>query len=80
MSDPINSPEHYTFGKYEVIDVLMDWFRSSPLRWQVGKYLARAGRKGDAATELEDLKKAEFYLKREIAEVQKALAMKQRAA
>jgi hypothetical protein len=61
--DPVNHPEHYTFGKYEVIDVLEDWFPVDPLLWQVGKYIARAGRKGNMA---EDLKKAAWYLRRRI--------------
>jgi len=66
-NDPINHPKHYTFGNYEVIDVLMDWFASDPLLWQVGKYIARAGRKGSA---LEDLQKAAWYLQKRI-EVEK---------
>ena len=57
-------PVHYTFGKYEVIDILEDWFPQDPLLWQVGKYIARAGRKGSA---VEDLEKAKFYLERKIA-------------
>jgi hypothetical protein len=61
--DPVNHPGHYTFGKYEVIDVLEDWFPADPLLWQVGKYIARAGHKG---TLLEDLKKAAWYLRRRI--------------
>jgi hypothetical protein len=61
--DPVNHPSHYTFGKYEVIDVLEDWFSEDPLLWQAGKYIARAGRKGDLA---EDLKKAAWYLQRRI--------------
>lgn len=61
--DPVNHPPHYTFGRYEVIDVLQDWFPENPLLWQVGKYIARAERKGRA---LEDLRKARFYLDREI--------------
>jgi hypothetical protein len=61
--DPINHPGHYTFGKYEVIDVLEDWFPADPLLWQVGKYIARASRKGNLA---EDLKKAAWYLQRRI--------------
>lgn len=61
--DIINSPKHYTFGKFEVIDVLEDWFPTDPLLWQVGKYISRAGRKGSRA---EDLKKARFYLDRAI--------------
>ena len=56
-------PVHYTFGKYEVIDILEDWFPTDPLLWQVGKYIARAGRKGSA---VEDLEKAKFYLERKI--------------
>lgn len=59
----IEHPPHYTFGKYEVIDVLEDWFPTDPLLWQVGKYISRAGRKGSRA---EDLKKARFYLDRAI--------------
>lgn len=64
MHDPVNHPAHYTFGRFEVIDVLLDWFPANPLLWQVGKYIARAGRKGDP---IEDLEKARFYLDREIA-------------
>lgn len=59
----VNHPSHYTFGKHEVIDVLEDWFSDDPLLWQVGKYIARASHKGK---ELEDLKKAAFYLQRRI--------------
>jgi hypothetical protein len=62
-NDPVNHPGHYTFGKYEVIDVLEDWFPGDPLLWQVGKYIARAGRKGSM---IEDLKKAAWYLNRRI--------------
>lgn len=66
--EAVDHPAHYNFGKFEVIDVLMDWFPSSPLLWQVGKYLARAGRKGDM---LEDLKKARWYLDFKIAEMER---------
>jgi len=62
-SDPVNHPKHYTFGYFEVLDVLQDWFPTNPLLWQVGKYIARAGHKGNA---LQDLRKARFYLDREI--------------
>lgn len=64
-------PKHYTFGKYEVIDVLEDWFPHDPLLWQVGKYIARAVRKGK---ELEDLQKAAFYLQRRIDSIAKEAA------
>jgi hypothetical protein len=66
VSDQVNHPAHYTFGRFEVIDVLMDWFPSNPLLWQVGKYIARAGHKGKT---LEDLRKARWYLDREIERV-----------
>lgn len=64
MADLVNHPPHYTFGRFEVIDVLEDWFPTNPHLWQVGKYIARAGRKGDP---VQDLEKARFYLDREIA-------------
>lgn len=63
IDDPVNHPKHYTFGKFEVIDVLMDWFKDRPLLWQVGKYIARAYHKGNT---LEDLKKARWYLDKQI--------------
>ena len=72
IGDNVNHPNHYTFGKYEVIDVLMDWFPDEPLLWQVNKYIARANHKGRT---LEDLQKAEFYLKRRI-EIEKAKFVK----
>ena len=59
----VDHPSHYTFGKYEVIDVLEDWFHDDPLLWQVGKYISRAKHKGKM---LEDLQKARFYLNRRI--------------
>ena len=67
--DNVNHPGHYTFGKYEVIDILEDWFPQDPLLWQVGKYIARAGRKGSA---VEDLEKAKFYLERKIEKLKEA--------
>lgn len=63
-NDPVNHPDHYTFGKFEVIDVIEDWGLNYN-RSCVIKYVARAGRK-DKTKEAEDLKKARFYLDREI--------------
>ena len=65
-SDPVNHPSHYTFGKYEVLDVIEDW-NLGYNRSCVIKYIARAGKKQD---ELEDLKKARFYLDREISKLE----------
>lgn len=61
--DPVDNPAHYCEGRtYMPIDVIEDWELGFNLGNAV-KYIARAGRKGDA---LEDLKKARFYLDREI--------------
>lgn len=70
MSDPINHPAHYAEGwsnGAEVIDITenLNFNRGNAI-----KYLARAGVK-DATTTLEDLCKAEWYVQREIARVQR---------
>ena len=66
--DPVNHPSHYTIGRFEVIDVLQDWFPTNPLLWQVVKYIARAQHKDNM---LQDLQKAQFYLNKQIAELEK---------
>jgi hypothetical protein len=67
--DPVNHPNHYTFGKYEVVDVLHDWQLPYPLD-NVVKYSARAGKKGGPDKEIQDLKKAQFYLNYRIARLE----------
>ena len=70
MVDVINHPQHYTLGKIEVIDFIED----KGLNFNLGnvvKYVARAGHKKSSgksmdAKALEDLKKAQWYLNREI--------------
>lgn len=61
--DPITKPLHYVEGRnIEPIDVIDDW----ELDFCLGntlKYISRCGRKGE---ELEDLKKAKWYLERKI--------------
>jgi len=57
--DMVNSPPHYKKGKYEVFEVLNDWFPDDPLAWQVVKYMGRFKHKGKA---VEDLCKAQWYL------------------
>lgn len=57
VGDPVKEPSHYQFpGNVQVIDITkhLDF-----LTGNVIKYVARAGRKGDA---LEDLRKARQYL------------------
>lgn len=61
--DAVNHPAHYTFGKIEVIDVIEDWKLGFHLGNSV-KYIARADHKGNR---IQDLRKAAFYLAREIA-------------
>lgn len=62
--DPIN-PKHYggSDNPYEVIKVLEAWKLDSFCLGNTIKYIVRAGKKGNA---LEDLKKALWYLDREI--------------
>jgi hypothetical protein len=58
LDDHINQPKHYTQGNIEVIDFIEDM---PCCEANVIKYVARYKFKGKP---LEDLKKAEFYLKR----------------
>lgn len=70
MSDVVNHPPHYKANGIEAIDVIEGFGLGFRLGNTV-KYILRAGRKSEAAT-LEDLKKARWYLDREIAERAKA--------
>lgn len=63
VNDSVNHPSHYTFGTYEVIDVIEDWQLGFHLGNAV-KYIARAGKKDNL---LQDLRKARWYLDRRIA-------------
>lgn len=63
----VNSPAHYNSGKIEVIDYIED----QNLGFNLGnciKYISRSSHKGSPIT---DLKKALWYLEREIALRQK---------
>jgi hypothetical protein len=69
----VNHPQHYGGDTtYETVKVLEAWqtpeaFRGG-LRFNSVKYLSRAGKKGN---ELEDLRKARWYLDKEIALLEK---------
>lgn len=68
VNDPVNRPAHYTDGKIEVIDFIED----KKLGFCLGnavKYIARAGKK-DPTKEVEDLKKARWYVERRIKELE----------
>jgi hypothetical protein len=62
----VNHPDHYGGSEnvYEVIKVIENWDLDFHLGNTV-KYISRAGKKG-VNKELEDLKKAKFYLDRKI--------------
>lgn len=65
-SDAVNHPEHYQMGGVEVINAIEAWgFGEGFNRGNAIKYIARAGRK-NPLKEVEDLKKAIFYIEREI--------------
>ena len=62
----VNHPSHYNMGKYEAIDVIEGW----QLNFNLGntvKYISRAGHKDDI---VQDLKKALWYLEREIKRIE----------
>jgi len=69
----VNHPEHYG-GKeniYEVVKVCEAWgLDKDAYIFNVVKYVARAGKK-DSNKEIEDLKKAMFYLDRKIQNLEK---------
>lgn len=71
--DNVNSPSHYRQGRLaalgiETIDVIEAWELPFALG-NVVKYISRFKHKGSA---LEDLKKAQWYLSRQIANMEKA--------
>ena len=69
MSDQVNSPDHYKSGGIEAIDYIKAKLSKEEflgyLRGNIIKYTSRAPLKG---SELQDYKKAEWYLKKLIGE------------
>lgn len=63
QEDLVNSPSHYTQGKFEVIDIIRDVLSSEEFegytKGNVIKYIFRYPHKNG----LEDIKKAEVYLR-----------------
>ncbi len=74
MTELVNHPSHYggADNPYEAIKVVEAWGLNFCLG-NVVKYISRAGKKGNA---LEDLKKARWYLDREITNLEKANPVK----
>lgn len=75
--DAVNNPSHYTDSKIEVIDYIEDKSLGFCLG-NVIKYVSRAGKKIDSDKsvidkEIEDLKKARWYLDRRIYELESGI-------
>lgn len=65
--DDVNHPSHYASESgLEAIEVIEAFFHGNAFLANTFKYIARAGKKGGEAKRLEDLKKAQWYLEREI--------------
>ena len=71
QKEMVNNPTHYggADNTYEAIKVIDDWDLGFCLGNTV-KYISRAGKK-DPAKELEDLKKARWYLQHHIETLEK---------
>lgn len=70
MEDNVKHPSHYTYGKIECIDFILDKDLDFPLGNAV-KYIVRAGKKESAdkttlEKQIEDLNKAKQYIDFEI--------------
>lgn len=71
-TDLVNNPPHYTTGGIDFLDFAeAKGLTENAYLFNVVKYVTRAGKKA-GADPIEDLKKAEFYLKREIATRERA--------
>lgn len=71
-TDLVNKPPHYTAGGIDFLDYAeAKGLTENAYLFNVVKYVSRAGKKV-GSDPLEDLKKAEFYLKREIATRERA--------
>lgn len=73
--DKVNHPDYYKSNNFEAIEVINDY----KLNFQLGnavKYILRAGKK-DKNKEVEDLKKAVFYINYEISRLEKGFKIKE---
>lgn len=67
--EAISHPPHYVATGIEAIDVIEEWDLGFHLG-NVVKYISRMGRK-PGSSELEDLKKAEWYISRLVKRLEK---------
>ncbi len=71
-TDLVNNPPHYTAGGIDFIDFAeAKGLTENAYLFNVVKYVVRAGKKADVDP-VQDLEKAEYYLKREIARRKRA--------
>ena len=64
INDPVNHPSHYKMANgVEVIDITeqLNFCRGNAV-----KYICRAGKKGGPDLEIQDLRKAAWYINREL--------------
>lgn len=78
VRDDVNHPSWYADGKIEVIDFIEDRNFGYCLG-NACKYIARAGLK-DPAKEVQDLRKAIWYINRRIQEIEKERSAETREA
>ena len=64
----VDKPPHYTKHKWEVIEILQEFFPTEPLLWQCGKYLLRCLHKKNL---VQDLKKLIWYANKRIEQEEK---------
>jgi len=69
MSDSIDHPLYYNSGAYEAIEVIEDWSLGFHLGNAI-KYISRAGKKENSSA-IEDLRKASWYIDREIGRIER---------
>jgi len=75
QKEMVNNPEHYGGAEnvYEVVKVCEAWgLDKDAYLFNVVKYIGRAGKK-ESDKELQDLKKAAWYLNRRIENIEKLL-------
>lgn len=75
VTDNVNHPSHYNSGRIEVIEAIEDW-KLDYHRGNAVKYVSRAGKK-DPSKEIEDLRKAIWYLNRSVEVLLSAIEQRQ---
>ncbi len=75
-NNPVHHPAHYNQGKIEVIEVIEDW----KLNFRLGTALKYIGRCKHTGRKIQDLKKAIWYLNREIDKCEERISSKKRQA